>query len=237
MLSAWRCTPVSLNCGHALRSTTVRPRTFPSNIRPTAAGIPVRPISSVVRASLLRSRSRASRDHAWSRISCGALTESDLSTARARCSRSAAGCHISEARSSRCRAYAWLASCRRMSPNMAREDCPVALLWPRYSTTAARAGRPAYHARSAASCEALVRKVTGLCPGARALLSGVSTYFARVSHWSLPFAGFESQHFAFCRCNADAERHEFLAAKTPPHSCGALLCSRSASSELRAARH
>jgi hypothetical protein len=38
---------------------------------------------------------------------------------------------------------------------MAREDCPVALLSPRYCTTAARAGRPAYQARSAASCEAL----------------------------------------------------------------------------------
>ena len=78
-----------------------------------------------------------------------------LATARARSTRSAAGCSINDARSSRCRARAKLASFRRMSPRIAREDCPVTLLWPRYCTTAARAGMPAYQARSAASCEAL----------------------------------------------------------------------------------
>src|SRR5687767_3809771 len=42
-----------------------------------------------------------------------------------------------------------------MPLSIVREDCPVALLCPRYCATAARAGRPAYQARSAASCEAL----------------------------------------------------------------------------------
>ena len=49
---------------HALTSTTVRPWTFPSNNRSMTAGTSARPTRCVVRASLPKSRSRASRDQA-----------------------------------------------------------------------------------------------------------------------------------------------------------------------------
>jgi hypothetical protein len=61
---------------YALTSTTVRPRTFPWNISSTIFGTSAWPTRCVIEASLPRSRSCARRDHAASRTSLAAFTES-----------------------------------------------------------------------------------------------------------------------------------------------------------------
>ena len=55
----------------------MRPWTFPANIWRTTSGTSARPTTCIVRASLFTSRSRAKRDHASSRASCGVFTEFD----------------------------------------------------------------------------------------------------------------------------------------------------------------
>lgn len=71
------------------------------------------------------------------------------------------GCSKTSARSGRCNLRALSLSCLRMALSIALDDCPVALVWPRYLDTASVAESPSYQARRAAS-EAASGMATGV---------------------------------------------------------------------------